>query len=164
MSHNDTNQNASTQKPEMEESKTVTTTSVSEVKKDTDSVKEAPAKQDTPKTESPKVPTVQKTEPTKVEPQKAPEEKKAPVVETPKAPSTPTVVHQQPEQKKSSSIKVGVKCKLKDSVTVTVNNQTIPAFAYRNTYVVSKILRDRILIKAGLTYTLAVKDSDITLI
>ena len=50
--------------------------------------------------------------------------------------------------------------KLKETVKTTVNNMDIPEFAYRNSYKISKILNDRVLIKAG-QYVLAVKPDDI---
>lgn len=61
-------------------------------------------------------------------------------------------------------ISVGSTCKLKPSIKETVNHQVIPEFAYRNTYKVITVLADRIIIKSGLTYSLAVKSDDVTLI
>lgn len=58
------------------------------------------------------------------------------------------------------ALKVGMTVKLKASATKTVTGLTIPAFAYRNIYKVSKILPSRILITAG-KYTIAVKSTDV---
>lgn len=84
-----------------------------------------------------------------------------------KKPETPKVTHpvnKPVETSKAPVIKVGNSCKLKPTVKKTVNNQLVPLFAYNNTYMVISVLKDRIVIRSGLTYTLAVKPEDITLL
>lgn len=120
-------------------------------------------------------PTEVKSEPTptvKEEVKKEEPKKEAPVVKPEpkteqKKPETPKVtppVNKPVEISKAPVIKVGNSCKLKPTVKKTVNNQLVPLFAYNNTYMVISVLKDRIVIRSGLTYTLAVKPEDITLL
>ena len=56
----------------------------------------------------------------------------------------------------NESIKVGTIVKLKDSTKTTVTGVEIPQFAYKNTYKVDKVLPGRIILRAGISYTIAV--------
>lgn len=63
-----------------------------------------------------------------------------------------------------TEIKVGQKVMLKSETNATVTGQPIPTFAYKNTYVVDKVLPSRVIIKAGTTLSFAVKKEDLVLI
>lgn len=136
-----------------------------DIKKDSETLISTPEVQDAPvvpevkeeKKEEPKVEPIRETPVVKNESKK--EEKR----ETPKV-STPPIMKQSVAPKKVITIKAGMSCKLKPSIKETVNHHEIPDYAYRNAYKVMKVLNDRIIIKAGLTYTLAVKPEDVTLI
>lgn len=107
---------------------------------------------DTPNVETEAVDTV-KEEPKKEEPV---------VVNKPVV--TPTVNNKvnAPKPTPTISVSVGNKVRLKDTATTTVTGTKLPAFAYKNTYKVTKILPSRVIITAN-TYTIAVKVSDLVL-
>ena len=67
----------------------------------------------------------------------------------------------EPVKSTTPSISVGDTVMLKDTATTTVNGSKIPEFAYRNTYKVIKITGNRVIIRAGLVYTIAVKATDL---
>ena len=67
----------------------------------------------------------------------------------------------EPVKATTTSIVVGDIVMLKDTATTTVNGSKIPEFAYRNEYKVIKITGSRVIIRAGLVYTIAVKASDL---
>lgn len=153
-SHYDKSRDSKPQNTEVKESKP------EDIKKEPETQTPVPEVQFTPvvdvvqeeKKEESKVDTpVVKQEPKK-------EEKK----ETLKVSNSSVVKTEVP--KKVYTMNIGISCKLKSSVKETVNHHSIPEFAYRNTYKVTAILNDRIIIKSGLTYTLAVKPEDVTLI
>lgn len=161
MSHNhyDKFQDSKPKTSEVTESKTDDTkkesTTPTEVKSDLTPIKKEEMKQEEPKNEVKPEPK-KETSVTKPEP-KTEVKKPEPLKVTP--PVSKTVAT--PEAR---VIKVGNSCKLKPTVKKTVNNQLVPLFAYNNTYMVISVLKDRIVIRSGLTYTLAVKPEDITLL
>lgn len=160
MSHNDTNQAPSTEKS-VDSPKVETSTSVAEVKKTEPITK--------PQTTSPdkSVTTIKKTVDisTPSEPVVTKSSSEANAEDTPTTLPEVSVPAQTIQPGNPTALaKARAKYKLKTSVTRTVNNQDIPKFAYRNTYSLKHVLHDRIIIKAGLTYTLAVKDTDVTMI
>ena len=57
-------------------------------------------------------------------------------------------------------IKVGQAVKIKTETKLTVTGQVIPAFAFKNTYKVVKVLPNRIIIGVG-TLQYAVKETDL---
>lgn len=60
-------------------------------------------------------------------------------------------------------IKVGVAVTLNKSATKTITGLSIPSFAYRNSYRITKILPDRIIITAiGGRYAIAVKKTEVS--
>ena len=104
-----------------------------------------------------------KSEPVKTEEKKdvkstTPEAEKTTVKAEPEA-ETPKVKN----GKKDVTIAVGKKVTLKPNVK-TVTGQPIPAFAFKNVYVVEKVLPNRVIVKAGTTLTYAVKEEDLVLI
>ena len=115
--------------------------------------------------------TVVTPEEVKTEEVVAPEVKEDPVVETAPEP-TPVKEEVKPvvEEKKVdpvttnvANIKAGAYVKLKGSATKTVTGVEIPAFAYKNTYKVKKVLPNRILIVAN-TLQYAVTKDDVILV
>lgn len=60
-----------------------------------------------------------------------------------------------------SGLNLGDLVKIKESSKVDMRGIEIPEFAYKNTYNVFKILDDRIVLKAGTRFIIAVTENDI---
>ena len=105
--------------------------------------------------------------PDEIEPITVPVEEVPPMVTNPEVAITPEpfklpepIIDTSKIKVEPKFVQIGDIVKIKENTTKTATGATLPSFALRNTYRVSKILDDRILIQAGF-YQTAVTMNDL---